>query len=147
MPRTTIVIVGASFAGLQIAHGLLKDLSGQVKVVLINPSSKWYFSIASPRIMAKPDAFKPEQYHIPIEQGFAKYPKGSFELTIGTATMIDASKKIVTVSGSTTLLVQHSGTGCRLLVYRSLGVNILVTYAIDSYHYVSLPICIPPHKR
>ncbi|KAL6230845.1 hypothetical protein BDW75DRAFT_244474 [Aspergillus navahoensis] len=41
-----IVITGASFAGIPIAHSLLKDIPS-VKVTLINPSSTFYFAIGS----------------------------------------------------------------------------------------------------
>jgi len=95
---STVVIIGASYGGLQVAHGLLKALPNQVKVVLINTSDKFYFNIAAPRIVAKPDAFKPEQYLIPIPPGFAKYPKGSFEFIKGSASSIDPDSKTVTIS-------------------------------------------------
>ncbi|KIN06791.1 hypothetical protein OIDMADRAFT_46719 [Oidiodendron maius Zn] len=98
----------------------------QVKVVLINPSSKWYFNTASPQVISKPDAFKPKKYQIPIEQGFTKYPKGPFELIVSTVTMIDVvtdrcRQNIVTLSGSTTsstsyyCLVIASGSSPRSL--------------------------------
>lgn len=37
MASVNVVIVGGSFAGLNIAHALLKDVPN-VKIVLINPS-------------------------------------------------------------------------------------------------------------
>ena len=94
----TIVIIGASFAGLQVAHGLLKSLPNQIKVVLINPSDKWYFNIAAPRIFAKQTAFDSNQYLVPFPKSFAKYPNGSFEFIKGSATHIDTASKTVTVS-------------------------------------------------
>lgn len=97
--RPTVVVIGASFAGLQVAHGILKDPGPGIyaKVVLINPSNKWYFNIAAPRIIAKPQAFKAEQFPVPIEKGFAKYPKDSFEFLEGKATAINTSSKTVTI--------------------------------------------------
>ncbi|GFF43179.1 hypothetical protein IFM58399_06861 [Aspergillus lentulus] len=100
--KTTVVIIGASFAGAPIAHSLLKDVS-TVKVILINPSPTFYFSIAGPRIMAKPTAFRPEQYLIPIESAFKKYPSESFEFVQGRVTAINPEDKSVMVDGQTSI--------------------------------------------
>lgn len=96
MAPTSVVIVGASIAGLKIAHSLLEV--PDVKVVLINPATRYYWNIAAPRIVAKPDAFKTEQYLLPIEDALNKYPKESFEFIVGTATSIDVSSKTVSVT-------------------------------------------------
>ncbi|GES65446.1 hypothetical protein ATEIFO6365_0010037200 [Aspergillus terreus] len=116
MPSKTVVIIGASFAGIPIAHSLLKDLPS-VKVVLINPSSTFYFVIAAPRILAKPKAFRPEQYLLPIEKEFARYRKDAFEFVPGAATSIDTNAKTVTVDNERTIafdyLVIASGSTTR----------------------------------
>jgi NADH dehydrogenase FAD-containing subunit len=97
MAPVNVVIVGGSFAGLNIAHSLLKDVPN-VKIVLINPSRSWYFPIAAPRILAKPSAFRSEQYLIPIKDILAKYPSDKVEFIAGTATAIDATAKTVSVT-------------------------------------------------
>ncbi|KAF7596170.1 hypothetical protein BBP40_003069 [Aspergillus hancockii] len=89
-------IIGASFAGAPIAHSLLKDVAS-VKVTLINPSPTFYFVIAAPRFLAKPNAFKSDQYLIPIEKEFRHYPKQSFKFVQGRATAVDAQSKAVLV--------------------------------------------------
>lgn len=96
MAPVNVVIVGASVAGLKIAHSLLEV--PDVKVVLINPATTYYWNIAAPRIVAKPDAFKTEQYLLPIKDAFKKYPKESFEFVVGTAAAIDVSSKTVSVT-------------------------------------------------
>jgi len=103
--RVTVVVIGASFAGLGVTNGLLKGLSNRVKVVLINPSDKWYFNIAAPRIFAKPSAFNPDQYLITFAKSFSQYGKESFEFIKGSATHIDtaAKKVIVSVPGQTSV--------------------------------------------
>ncbi|PYH42863.1 NAD(P)/FAD-dependent oxidoreductase [Aspergillus saccharolyticus JOP 1030-1] len=93
----TIVIIGASVAGLPIAHALLKDAHPK-KVILINPSRDFWWMIAAPRILTKPSAFQRDQYLVPIESGFAKYTPEQFEFVHGYATALDATKKVVTVS-------------------------------------------------
>ncbi|CAL5866904.1 uncharacterized protein PFLUO_LOCUS1115 [Penicillium psychrofluorescens] len=97
MAPVNVVIVGGSFAGLNTAHALLKDVPN-VKIVLINPSRSWYFTIAAPRIFAKPTAFRSEQYLVPISDLFAKYPSNKVEFIAGTATAIDATAKTVSVT-------------------------------------------------
>ncbi|KAJ5212974.1 hypothetical protein N7449_000143 [Penicillium cf. viridicatum] len=91
-----VVIVGASFAGIPIAHSLLKDIP-TVKVTLINPSPTFYFTIAAPRLLAKRNAFKPEQYLLPIEREFSQYRTKSFEFVQGRASAIDVSAKTVSL--------------------------------------------------
>ncbi|KOS39487.1 hypothetical protein ACN38_g9687 [Penicillium nordicum] len=91
-----VVIVGASFAGIPIAHSLLKDIP-TVKVTLINPSPTFYFAIAAPRLLAKRNAFKPEQYLLLIEREFSRYRPKSFEFVQGRASAIDVSAKTITL--------------------------------------------------
>lgn len=101
-----VVIVGASFAGIPIAHSLLKDVPS-IKVTLINPSSTFYFSIAAPRILAKQDAFRPEQYLLPIEKEFASYPKTSFEFIKGRASAIDVSARTISIDTAETHIISY----------------------------------------
>jgi NADH dehydrogenase FAD-containing subunit len=91
-----IVIIGASFAGLGVAHRLLKEIPC-IQVILINPSKTFYFPIAAPRILAKPDSFQSSQYLIPIENGFGAFSQDTFKFIRGTATNIDARKKSVII--------------------------------------------------
>jgi NADH dehydrogenase FAD-containing subunit len=105
--RVTVVIIGASFAGFGVINGLLKGLSNRVKVVLINPSDKWYFNIAAPRIFAKPSAFNPDQYLIPFAKSLSRYGKESFEFIKGSATHIDIAAKKVIVSAQGQISVSY----------------------------------------
>jgi NADH dehydrogenase FAD-containing subunit len=97
-----IVIIGASYAGIAIAHSLLKDVPS-LKITLINPSPTFFFTIAAPRILAKRDAFRPEQYLLPIEKEFSHYAKESFEFIRGRASAIDASSKTVSIDNTRTI--------------------------------------------
>ncbi|KAJ5673161.1 FAD-dependent pyridine nucleotide-disulfide oxidoreductase [Penicillium longicatenatum] len=98
MGRSTVVIIGASHSGLGVANALLKTDADKIKIVLINPSEKVYFNIAAPRILAKPQFFQPNQYLLPIEKSFSKYPKESFEFIKGSASRIDTASKKVELS-------------------------------------------------
>lgn len=97
MAPVNVVIVGAGIAGLVIAHSLLQGVP-DAKIVLVNPSQTFYWNIASPRILAKPKAFKPEQYLLPIKDAFAQYSAKSFEFVAGTATAINVAAKTVAVT-------------------------------------------------
>ncbi|KAE8143076.1 hypothetical protein BDV38DRAFT_293520 [Aspergillus pseudotamarii] len=99
-----VVIIGASFAGIPIAHSLLTDVPS-IKVTLLNPST-FYFTIAAPRILAKQDAFRPEQYLPPIEKAFVSYPKTSFEFIKGCASAIDVSTRTQSNSDNIETLIQ-----------------------------------------
>ncbi|KAI9929413.1 hypothetical protein ASPWEDRAFT_41374 [Aspergillus wentii DTO 134E9] len=102
MAPTNIVIIGASFAGIPIAHSLIKDVPS-AKVTLINPSSTFYFPVAAPRILAKPAAFREEQYLISIQDAFKHYSGKSFEFVLGRATSINVEGKTVTIDDDKTI--------------------------------------------
>ncbi|GAB1214357.1 hypothetical protein ATERTT37_003519 [Aspergillus terreus] len=96
-PKTRIVIIGASYAGIGLAQSLLKTIPN-INVVIINPSDMFFFNIASPRILAKPTAFKSDQYLLPIVKVFAHAPAGAFEFIQGHAVDINPGSKIVVVA-------------------------------------------------
>ncbi|KAM0328050.1 hypothetical protein ACHAQA_005452 [Verticillium albo-atrum] len=96
----TVVIVGGSYAGLQIAHKLLKQTlptEKDLKVILVSKSNYLYWNLASVRAIV-PGVLKDEQIFQPIEPGFAQYPSGSFELVLGTASKLDADAKTIAVT-------------------------------------------------
>ncbi|KAJ5314619.1 uncharacterized protein N7443_001503 [Penicillium atrosanguineum] len=96
MAPVNVVIVGASYAGLSIAHSVLE--LPEVKVVLINPATTFFWNIAAPRIVAKAKAFKPEQYLLSIADAFNKYPAENIEFIPGTATAVDVAAKTISVT-------------------------------------------------
>lgn len=100
MAPINIVVIGGSFAGLHIAHSVLRDVP-EAKVVLINPSTSFFWNIAAPRIITKPKAFRPEQYLLPIKDTFAGYRPDAFEFVLGVATAIDPVAKSVAVNPNT----------------------------------------------
>ncbi|KAH6659002.1 hypothetical protein BKA67DRAFT_529190 [Truncatella angustata] len=96
----TIVVLGGSYAGLQIAHRLVKNTRKSVqdlKVILVSKNSHFYWNLASVRAII-PGILKDEEYSQPIEKGFAKYPSDAFEFIVGTASATDLDAKSVTVS-------------------------------------------------
>ncbi|OKL64614.1 hypothetical protein UA08_00568 [Talaromyces atroroseus] len=103
MPSKTVVVVGASWAGINVAHGLLKEVP-DAKVVLVNPSDEFFFNIASPRVIAKPGDIAREKYLYQIVSLFEKYPnrKNAFDFVLGKAVSIDLEGKKVSVAENAT---------------------------------------------
>ncbi|EEQ89374.1 uncharacterized protein BDCG_04494 [Blastomyces dermatitidis ER-3] len=98
-PTKSIVIIGASWAGVKTAHAILKSIP-DVRVILVNPSSKHFFNIAAPRILAKPEAFNPDQYIHSIPELFQEYDTKLVSFVQGAARSIDVDGKTVTVAAT-----------------------------------------------
>ncbi|KAI4863321.1 FAD/NAD(P)-binding domain-containing protein [Hypoxylon rubiginosum] len=96
----TVVVLGGAYAGVGVAHRLLKHTKPQVpdlKVILVSKNSHFFWNLASVRAIV-PGQLKEEQYSLPIEKGFAKYPADSFEFIVGGAEAVDVAAKTVKVS-------------------------------------------------
>ncbi|KIV90731.1 hypothetical protein PV10_05357 [Exophiala mesophila] len=116
-----IVIIGASFAGLNAAHGLLKKVlpplstGGKTfKVVQIAPHEEFYWKIGAPRVLVDPESLPLEKALLPIAPGFARYSPEQYEFIKAEVTSIDPSAKTVTTDTSATVhwdsLIIASGT-------------------------------------
>ncbi|RSL77091.1 hypothetical protein CEP51_009377 [Fusarium floridanum] len=96
----TVVILGAGWAGLPLAHKLLKytvpKVSG-LKVILVSPNSHFFWNVAATRGII-PDAIPDDQLFLPIKPAFEQYPFESFEFVLGTADRIDPAVNSVQVS-------------------------------------------------
>ncbi|KAI0184398.1 hypothetical protein EV127DRAFT_239364 [Xylaria flabelliformis] len=95
----TVVILGGAYAGLQIAHRLLKStlpLVKDLRVILVSKNGNFYWNMASVRAII-PGILKEEEYTQPIAPGFAKYPPEAFEFIVGTAKVVDHRNKTVEV--------------------------------------------------
>ncbi|KAJ9666742.1 hypothetical protein H2201_003146 [Coniosporium apollinis] len=99
-----IVILGASFSGLSVAHYFLKHIlpslpasSGPYHVYLINPSDSFYWRIGAPRVVVSNDLLPISRSFYPIADGFTQYGSDRFTFIQGTATSLDTSARTVTV--------------------------------------------------
>ena len=101
--ETTVVILGAGWAGLPLAHKLLKYTHPKVpsglKVILVSPNSHFYWNVAAVRGVI-PDTITDEQLFLPIEPGFAQYPASSFEFVLGKAERLDLEQNTVQVASN-----------------------------------------------
>ncbi|KAI1346801.1 hypothetical protein F5Y01DRAFT_263210 [Xylaria sp. FL0043] len=95
----TVVVLGGAFAGVQIAHRLLKYTKPHMKdlkVILVSKNSHFYWNLAAVRAIV-PGVLTEEQYTRPIAAGFAKYPEDAFEFIVGTAEAVNTANKTVRV--------------------------------------------------
>lgn len=101
------VIIGASFGGIPVAHGLLQQIFPAVsatsekrkfKVVLIAPNDHFYWKIGSPRTIANPKALPLDKVLLPIADGFKRYPDDQYEFIYAYATSIDPNTRTVQTS-------------------------------------------------
>ena len=107
-----IVVLGASYAGLAVAHRFLDDTinhlhisseSPNYRLVIVNPSTHFYWNIAAPRALVRPDLLEDDNLFTPIEDGLHKHRAHNLSLIQGEAIAIDPSARTVTVEviGST----------------------------------------------
>lgn len=96
----TVVILGAGWAGLPLAHKLLKytvpEAKDGLKVVLVSPNSHFYWNVAAVRGVI-PGAIPDEQLFLPIEPAFAQYPTDNFEFILGKAEHLDPENGAIKV--------------------------------------------------
>lgn len=101
--QRNIVIVGASASGLNAAHDLMKNLmpalkakaDGKYHVYLLNPSSSWYFRIASPRAAISSKRLAYEKILFDIESGFKQYSSEDFTFIEASATSLNTSARTI----------------------------------------------------
>lgn len=91
-----IVILGASFAGIAVAHGLLKALPALIKdtkksykVTLMSNSTHFWWNVGAPRAMLKPYPNDNMDSFIPIEKGFKQYPSELYEFVHAEITGVE----------------------------------------------------------
>ncbi|TQS34807.1 hypothetical protein Golomagni_04797 [Golovinomyces magnicellulatus] len=96
----TILILGASYVGLSVAHSLLKNTlkntQNEYKVVLVSPTTHHYWNMAAVRAIV-PGQFSDDKLFASIPDGLEKYGD-LVDFVIGTATQLDTSSKTVAIS-------------------------------------------------
>ncbi|KAL2426630.1 Oxidoreductase phnG [Exophiala dermatitidis] len=115
-----IVIIGASFGGLGVAQGLLKQViptlpkDKSYKVTQIAPNDEFFWKIGAPRVIVNPNALPLDKALIPIAPYFKDYKPEQYEFIKAYVTSIDPSTKTVHTSTSAAVpydsLVIASGT-------------------------------------
>lgn len=107
-----IVILGASYAGLAVAHRFLDETLTHLRIsreapnyrlVVVSPSTHHYWNIGAPRTLVRPELLEHDDVFIPIESGFHRHRGHNFSIIQGEAIAADPSARTVTVEliGST----------------------------------------------
>ncbi|KAL5115581.1 hypothetical protein ACEQ8H_006557 [Pleosporales sp. CAS-2024a] len=101
-----VVIVGANFGGISLAHYLLRKTFPSLKtlqpqttfhVTLVSPNTHFYFKIAAPRALISAESIPEDQYFKSIAEAFQQYHASAFEFIQGIATSVDAQARTVSV--------------------------------------------------
>lgn len=101
-----IVVLGASFAGLSIAHAFLDDTLHQLRttstapnyrLILISPSTHIYWNIGAPRALVALGLLKRDDLFIPIEPGFQRHKGLPYTIIQGRALTWDNNAHTIEV--------------------------------------------------
>lgn len=98
-----IVILGGSFAGVSIAHYVLKHVIPVLpvntvhRVILVSAASQAMCRPACPRAMISDEFFDQSQLFVSIEKQFLRYHDDHFRFVHGTATKLDHENRAVVV--------------------------------------------------
>jgi NADH dehydrogenase FAD-containing subunit len=96
----TVVILGAAYSGIPVAHYLLKHTAAKVKdglkVVLVAPNSDFYWHNASVRGIL-PGQIPDDKLFYPIAASFSKYPTEHFDFVLGKAHAVDPANNSLVV--------------------------------------------------
>lgn len=102
-----IVILGGSYAGLSAAHYFLKhvhpslpDSGEQYHVYLVDPSTHFYHRVAAPRASVSFDLMPITKTFHDIAKNFEQYDAENFTFVQGKATLLDTTRRTVTIQYS-----------------------------------------------
>jgi apoptosis-inducing factor 2 len=119
-----IVILGASFAGLSVAHNFLrktiKDLgttktAPKYRVMLVSPSTHLYWNIGAPRAICSPQLVSERSAFVSFVDEFKAYSEGQFQFIQGVAVGTDFRQRTVT-------LKKHESEDLETIPYHALVV-------------------------
>ncbi|KAL1889432.1 hypothetical protein Sste5346_008916 [Sporothrix stenoceras] len=114
-PDHTVVVIGAGYAGVPMAHHLAKHTPANVvnlRVILVAPNDEFFWNVASPRGFVPLDPSAPanpkgtpgygdDKLFYPLAPSFSKYNTGSvkkFEQIVGRASSLDPDRQTIEVS-------------------------------------------------
>jgi NADH dehydrogenase FAD-containing subunit len=123
-----IVVLGASFGGLGVAHYVAKHIlpkllasNDNYTLHIVAPSTHFWWNIAAPRELVSVEEMKHGDCFVPITDGFKQYPQLGESIVFhhGSATALDPEKRSVSIAlheGGTQALSYHAlviATGVR----------------------------------
>jgi len=115
--KKNIVILGASYAGVSVAHYVLKHVfpalpeQESYRIIVVSAASQAMCRTGCPRAIISDDMFPQDKFFVSVPKQFEQYPSGSFQFIRATATGIDTSKRTVSIHNTedqTQLLDYHA---------------------------------------
>lgn len=115
--QKNIVVLGGSYGGVSIAHYLLKHAIPKLpspasyQIVLVSPSEQAMCRPACPRSLISDDLLPISKVFADIPQAFTQYPTANFRFLHGTATSLDHTNRLVSITladGGTEALAFHT---------------------------------------
>jgi NADH dehydrogenase FAD-containing subunit len=107
----TILILGASYAGLSLTHYLLKHIFLSLpnhRIILVSPSQNVMCRPACPRAMISDTFFNQSKLFVDVATQLEQYPSHQWNFIHGMAVKVD--------HGARTAVVQRSGDGVQKIV-------------------------------
>jgi NADH dehydrogenase FAD-containing subunit len=99
-PPSTILVLGASYAGLSITHYLLKHVLPSFPnhhIILVGASKQAMCRPACPRAMLSDSFFDQSKLFVDIDTQLASYPEEKATFVQGFVTSVDHEKRIATI--------------------------------------------------
>jgi NADH dehydrogenase FAD-containing subunit len=99
--QKNVVILGASFAGIQVAHYILQHIANTDKalhVYVVDPSSELYHRISGPRSILSDKLIPEASQFLDLPSAFKKYDNATF--VEGEATSLDTTARTVDITES-----------------------------------------------
>ena len=105
--KHNVVIIGGSYAGLHVAHYLLKNVFSSLepvtnknyKITMLTNSSKFFQKVPAPRGLINPQRQSSDQLFIDIAPGFKQYGD-AYELVLGFARNVNHTARLITYEGT-----------------------------------------------
>lgn len=114
-----ILILGASFGGLSVAHAFLDDTVSRLRtttaapnyrLVVVSPSTCIYWNIGAPRALVAPGLIKQDEMFQPIEPGFHRHRGSNYVFVQGEAKSWDPERRTVEVECGSRAAEKRLGT-------------------------------------
>jgi NADH dehydrogenase FAD-containing subunit len=114
MADKNIVVIGASYSGLLVAHSVAQHIIPKFpghRLIIINPSPDFYHIVCGPRLAIDGKSLPNEKAFLNLAEAFKQYPDSAYDLIQGTVTGVDTtarSLEYTTAKGTTESLAYHA---------------------------------------
>jgi apoptosis-inducing factor 2 len=125
-----LVVLGGSYSGLSVTQRLLKSTikelrttssSPQYRIVLVSPSTHFYWNVAAPGVLSDPERIPLDHIFLDLRTEFGKHATNQFLFIQGEAVGINTVHRTVKVKHIETRLDSpHENTSFQNMTYHAL---------------------------